>query len=146
MKLMLNLPLQVVLPRKTKADYVFRLNLNEFRNAHYQTLDQAKKRYSDIVLFALVQTGKYGKYGFPPEGPFHFQYTYFPGSARDCDLGNVLPIVQKFTEDPLQKFGVIANDNYKVIREVSYNFGGIDRKAPRVELAIETIEGCPCQP
>ena len=55
--LRLLLPLAVTLPRKRKADCKFILNLNNYRNSHFQILNQAKQLYSGVVLASLVDAG-----------------------------------------------------------------------------------------
>lgn len=126
----IDLPLSIVIPRKTKADKVFHLNLNIYRNSHYMTLNQAKTLWKDVVIRAVE--------GISPlnDPPYIFWYTVYPPSGRAFDLGNVLPIVQKFTDDELIELGLISNDNYKVIRHNFHSFGEIDKENGRVELEI----------
>jgi len=129
---MLALPLSVIIPRKTKEDKVFMLNLNVYRNAHYQVMSDAKNLWKSIVEQILS-----GAHVDLPEPPWIFHYTIFPGDGRGFDVGNVAPAIQKFTDDALQELGVIKNDNYKFIRENRHKFGAIDRENPRCELRIE---------
>jgi len=124
------LPLSVTLPRKTKADKVFTLNLNIYRNCHHFVLNQAKIAWKDIVKQSMPQNM------IVDCSPFKFVYTVFPNSGRKFDLANVLSIVQKFTDDALIEFGVIPDDNYKVIPIIVYKFGKVDKENPRVELEI----------
>jgi hypothetical protein len=49
----------------------------------------------------------------------------------------VLPIIQKFTDDALIELGVIPDDNFKVVRQINYNFGQVDKGNARAELLIE---------
>jgi len=126
------LPFSVTLPRKTKEDKVFTLNLNIYRNAHHMILNQAKIAWKDIV-YSSVQ----GNMTTGP--PYVFTYTVFPATNRKFDLANVLPIIQKFTDDALIEMGVISDDSYKVIPSIKYYFGGVDRDNPRVELDIRTV-------
>jgi len=135
--LTLILPLSVTLPRKTKADKVFILNLNVYRNTHHMTLNHAKVAWKDIVLDALI-----GKCVSPlPIAPYLFTYTVYPATKRAFDLGNVLPIIQKFTDDALIEIGVIKDDNFNHVREICYKFGGQDKENPRAELHITSQEG-----
>jgi hypothetical protein len=53
------------------------------------------------------------------------------------DLGNVLSVVQKFTEDALVELGLLTDDSYDIISKVEYGFGRVDRENPRVELTID---------
>jgi len=126
------LPLSVVLPRKTKADKVFILNLNIYRNAHYMTLNNAKVAWVEIVKAVLVLTDQ-----TMPDPPYRFTYTVFPANNRKFDLGNVCSIIDKFTADALQEMGVIQDDSFKYIPEIVFRFCGDDKTNPRVELEIE---------
>lgn len=134
------LPLTVTIPRKTKDDKVFALNLNVYRNAHHMTLNQAKVAYKSEVMKSMTTAG--GRF-FPLKlgpGPFRFVYTIFPSSNRGFDLGNVCSIIQKFTDDALIELGAITDDNFKVVREVDYRFGIVDKVRPRAELSILLVK------
>jgi len=130
----LTLPLEVMIPRKTREDKRFPLNLNIYRNAHHFTLNAAKIEMVEHVKLALPEA-----YHLTP--PFRFIYTIFPATGRAFDLGNVGSVVQKFADDALIQLGVIKGDNMKIVREVVYRYGGVDKENPRAELHIENIEG-----
>ncbi len=137
------LPLSVPMPTKKQPDRVWVLNLNLYRNAHFQLLNKAKILWEDIV-YRGCQTLKWNDC-FPSTidpGPYRFTYTVFPGSNRKFDLANVLSIVQKFTDDALINLKVIPDDSYKVIPEITYRFGGVDKANPRVELVITSLADC----
>jgi hypothetical protein len=127
------LPFSVILPRKTKADKVFALNLNIYRNTHHMVLNQAKIAWKDVVARAVERNIVTGP-------PYAFTYTAYPATNRKFDLGNVLSIIQKFTDDALIEMGIIPDDSYKVIPAVSYRFGNVDKENPRVELEISTVD------
>lgn len=135
--MIINLPLSVTIPRKTKDDKKFTLNLNIYRNSHHFTLNTAKVLWKDIVNGVLPDK----TISEPLKPPFHFVYTIYPSSGRAFDVSNVCSIIDKFTADALQGFGVIPNDNYKIIPIVTYKFGSIDKERPRAELEIREIEG-----
>jgi Holliday junction resolvase RusA-like endonuclease len=127
------LPLSVTIPRKTKADKVFTLNLNIYRNCHHFVLNQAKIAWKAIVEQSMP------KNMIVECSPFKFTYTVFPASGRKFDLANVLSIVQKFTDDALVEYGVIPDDSYKIIPIIVYKFGAVDKENPRVELDIQSL-------
>lgn len=129
------LPLSITIPRKTKDDKKFTLNLNIYRNTHHFTLNTAKALWKDVVGFALSNQNR------PLTPPFHFTYTIYQDSGRAFDVSNVGSIIDKFTADALQEFGVIPNDNYKYIPIITYKWGGIDKENPRAELEIREIVG-----
>jgi hypothetical protein len=136
--MILNLPLHAVLPRKKQAR-IFILNLNVYRNTHYIVLNQAKALYKGMVQCALnewLNADTDNHYTVPNE-PYRFTYTVYPGNNRAFDISNICSIVDKFTCDALQELGIIQNDNHKIIPEVSYKIGKVDKDNPRVELEIE---------
>ena len=132
MKLLL--PIRVTLPRKRVADKKLSLNLNVYRNCPHFTLNDAKKVYVDIVRSAVA--GR--KLEIKP--PLSFSYVVYPHTRRRMDLGNVLSIVQKFTEDALVELGLLTDDSFEIIRHVEYGYGHVDRTNPRVELVINGYE------
>lgn len=125
------LPLSVVIPRKTKNDKVFILNLNTYRNTHHFTLNAAKIAWKEIVRQSIWKIRK-----IEPT-PLNFIYTVYPGSNRKFDIANVCSIIDKFTCDALIEYGIIQDDSYKVINRVVYNFGKVDKENPRCELDID---------
>jgi hypothetical protein len=126
----LTLPLSVTLPRKKGPDKVFILNLNHYRNTHHMVLNQAKVAWKEVVRYALTRN-------LWVAPPYRFHYTVYPGSNRAFDLANVLPVVQKFTDDALIELGVLPDDNHKVIKSIAYDIGETDKLNPRVELVIQ---------
>ena len=130
--IIIEVPLEVWIPRKTTEDKRVILNLNIYRNAHHMTLNAAKHEMAKHVQMAVA--------GMEPlTGRFQFTYTIFPSTGRAFDLGNVCSIVQKFTDDALIEAGLIKDDNYKVVGKVAYEFGKVDKEHPRAELTIERI-------
>jgi hypothetical protein len=128
------LPFSVAMPRKKGPNRIWILNLNSYRNTHYHTLNQSKVLWKDVVWNALESFNVNGPGAIVP--PFRFTYTAFPATNRKFDLGNVLSIVQKFTDDALIELGIIPDDSYKVIPAIDYRFGGVDKENPRIELEI----------
>jgi hypothetical protein len=131
------LPLSVTMPRKTKADRIWILNLNSYRNTHFQTLNKAKAIYSEWIKAFVPFYGDaecFSEHIIDP--PYRFVYTIFPATGRRFDLANVLPIIQKFTDDSLIELGIISDVSWKVIKAIDYRFGAIDKENPRAELEI----------
>lgn len=121
---------QVHLPIKVKlaAKNYFYLNLNQYRNAHYHTLNKAKILFAETVL-PLLQD-------IPPLIKCSLQYTYYAPSKREVDVSNVCSIVDKFFSDTFVEAGKLTDDNYKYLDEVTYLFGGVDPQNPRVTVTI----------
>jgi len=131
------LPLSVVLPRKKAPSKHWILNLNSYRNTHFHVLNQAKDFYREEVRNAILISRMQGHEIPPP--PYLFDYTIYPANKRTFDLGNVLPIIGKFTEDALIEFTLIIDDNYRIINAINYRFGGVDKISPRCELEISHV-------
>ena len=127
------LPLSIFIPCKTKEDREFKLNLNIYRNTHHFILNKAKELWKEVVQKALLENARLIN-GLQP--PYHFTYTIYQPSGRSFDVSNVGAIIDKFTADALQEFGLLENDNYKNIPMVTYKFVGIDKVNPRAELEI----------
>ena len=106
------------------------LNLNQYRNTYFRTLNTVKINYKEKMAEQILRSPKYNKIACI--------YTVYPANKRSFDLGNVCCIHQKFFEDALVELGKLPDDNYNHIPLVIYIFGGVDNKNPRVE--IEPIE------
>ena len=120
-------PLKVI---KTKTkDFI--LNLNNYRNAHYQVLNKTK------VEFCTLMDEKYSYEYEPAPGKVKTTYTVYNSSKRKFDLPNVCSIVQKYFEDWMTHKGIIPTDYITVITECEYKYGGIDKDNPRVDITVE---------
>lgn len=110
----------------------FSLNLNTYRNAHYQILNKAK------VLFQETVAKRIGNY--PAMKRVRLDYALFFGSKRAVDVANVCCIVDKFFCDTLVNCGKVPDDDWRIISNVAYAWGGIDTQNPRVEVTLSEIE------
>lgn len=98
-------------------------------------LNQAKIAWKDIVIYRIERSQiRCGE--LPHNPPYVFTYTVYPASNRKFDLSNVCSIIQKFTDDALIDYGIISDDSYKIIPQIHYRFGGVDKENPRCELEI----------
>lgn len=121
----IDLPLEVYYTKNKK----FILNLNNYRNAHYRILSNAKKIYADNLIDRI----SYPKY----KEPVVLTYTYYAKSKRRLDISNPCSIIDKFTCDALVKAGVLEDDSSKQIKQVVYKYGGVDKDNPRCELILQ---------
>ena len=120
-------PLSVQLSKKKK----FILNLNNYRNASFFLLNDAKKAYKKAVLSQLEKLPKFSK--------VRLTYVFYPSSRRRYDIANVCSIVDKFFSDALVETGHLEDDNYNYIPDVLYCIGELDKTNPRVLILIEEI-------
>ena len=123
-----NLPLEIQISKNKK----FILNLNNYRNTHYQSLNKSKVNYSEEVKSILGDIQE-------TFNQVRLIYTYFPKDKRKRDISNICSIVDKYFCDALVDLGLIPDDNFDHVKEVTYRFGEIDKNNPRVEVVIEPI-------
>lgn len=71
--------------------------------------------------------------------PIDYQVTvrclYYMPTAHLCDQNNLI----EATDDILVRAGIIADDNYSIVRDHDGSRVKIDRNAPRVEIRIEKV-------
>lgn len=131
--MIIKLPLSVTLPRR-KGVKIWLCNLNTYRNTHYILLNQVKQAWKGIVANSIPEF-----INREIQPPLRFVYTVHKGDGRAYDVANICSIVDKFTCDSLEELEIIKNDNHKIITEVIYRAGVIDKANPHVELEIQTI-------
>lgn len=90
------------------------INLNQYRNMHYQTSNKLKHMVSDYLM----------QYSFNPPPTFKIQFTLYFKDKRRRDLSNFESIANKFILDALVQQGVIKDDDYTIYRGYSVEFGG----------------------
>ena len=106
------------------------LNLNTYRNLHYQTNNQVKRAYSALIGKQIPKVSY---------DNIKITYTLYIGTLGEVDISNVCSIVDKFFCDAMVTRGVIVDDNYKFLKEVVYKFGDLDRENPRVMIDVEEV-------
>ena len=130
--MLITLPITITLSRK-KGDKQVPLNLNWYRNAHHITKNNIKQLFKERVYLDNPLLKKLVVSAYP----IALRYDLYWSSNRQVDVANVLSIVDKFFCDALEEEGVLKDDSFKYISQVIYNFKGIDKENPRVEVVIE---------
>lgn len=128
MEYTLTAPLFVVLPRKKKADYKFMLNLNVYRNTHYQILNQAKIKFKEIMTQQIMT--------LPEQITVKAHYELYLPNKRLCDISNYTTVINKFFQDALVELKKLPDDNYKYWLGMTDSFGGVDKENPRCEITL----------
>jgi len=98
----------------------FSLNLNQYRNAHYQTLSKAKRVFHQEVFNELRFVKKI-------QHPVGIHYSVIAGSKRKFDISNICTVVDKFFCDAMVKENLIDDDDYRYIAELLYSYGGYEK-------------------
>ena len=121
-------PLRV--PQSRVKDFI--LNLNNYRNTHFRSLNTTKINYKLAVESQIKE--------LPTFTRIRVHYTIYPASRRRTDLGNVVSVHKKYFEDALVEFGKIPDDDYMHIIFNSESFGEVDKDNPRVEIQITEVQ------
>ena len=129
MKYLFISPTKIILPRKTKDDLIIYLNLNVYRNLHFQVNNLVKSKYN-ILMFEQLHGVKF-------KGMIKMKFRYVKGSHRISDKSNVLCIVEKFWCDAMIVYECIEDDNDDVILSQEYLPTRYDKHNSRVEIEIE---------
>lgn len=135
--LLIEAPIYVMIPRKTKADRKVALNLNTTRNLHYHVHNQVKQMYKEIIKEILDTTDQsHVKFTKPVRVVFQLH----KASRRRSDKHNVLAVVEKMLMDALTDLGVLVDDNDDWIKEELFLETKVDKDDPRVTVYITEIE------
>ncbi len=129
MKHTFTFPLKV--PKSSKKNFI--LNMNNYRNTHYQSLNKAKINFKAMIADQLKDAPRF-------KGKVRVEYVLYPATRRLCDLDNVMAVHKKFGQDALVEFGVIEEDTYNILIENKESFGNIDKENPRVEATVIKVE------
>lgn len=109
----------------------FPLNLNHYRNACYQELNNAKIKFKNSISPLLGS--------IPNMESCSLHYEVFPSTKRECDISNICSVADKFFSDTLVSSEKIPDDNFKVIPNISFSYGQVDPLNPRIEVTITQI-------
>jgi Holliday junction resolvase RusA-like endonuclease len=127
----LSVPIKLEVGVAKKKTYY--LNLNGYRNWQFQLNNQLKKTFKIEVAERVRELT-------PVTGTCRITYTIYYPTRRLFDIDNIGSVVTKFTHDALVEFGILEDDNYKIVEEIVYRFGGIDKDDPRCDVVIEEIQ------
>ena len=122
-----NIPLSV----KVSKNKQVAVNLNVYRNLHYQANNKAKHNMADIIKTLAGD----GKLTFP----IKLTYTIYRKDNRGVDLMNIGSVLDKYVSDALIEVGLIPDDNIRYIKCVEFIDGGIDKQNPHARLEILPI-------
>ena len=127
------LPLKVMLPRKTKKDRAFYVNMNTFTGVQSFTYNEAKKNYRDHMEEQLTSVE-------PPCKPIRIAYEYYSRANNEPDLSNFVSAGIKFFEDAMVHHEFIVDDNINYIPAYSARYMGKDGKNPRIVAKVYVVD------
>ncbi len=108
------------------------LNLNNYRNAHYQILNKAKVNFKNAVSEDIHRLPEF-------ESIDLIEYKLYRNTKRRCDVGNICSIVDKFFCDALVEAGKLPDDNFFYLRNITYSWGGLTDSDSYVEITLKGI-------
>lgn len=132
-----NLPLSVEyrFHKKLNKWIKFILNLNNYIHLNVFTLNTTKIKYKELINPILDNIEPIINYS-----ELEFIYLYYSKSKRLFDISNPCSILDKYICDAIVEKGIIPEDNISIIKKVSYEYAGVDKLNPRVDLIIKKYE------
>ena len=124
-------PYSLTLPRKNSKDKKLSINLNTYRNLHFQVNNQCKKLYKELMQSQLE--------GLIINTPVEVTYQVFKPSRRSLDKMNVVSIASKYFLDAVTEYGCWDDDNDDNVKTEVILPTEHDKDNPRIEITIKTI-------
>lgn len=109
----------------------FMLNMNDYRNAHYQVLNKAKVEYKRLLRDEILQ--------LPKMNVININYDVTLGDNRRHDGMNIVSVTSKFFLDALVEYGVLEDDNTKHVIHEEWNSRGVEKNNGKVEIYIKPL-------
>lgn len=127
-----SVPIKLVVgTRKPRTYYI---NLNGYRNWAFQLNNQLKKQFKFEASEAIKNL-----LPVPEDKKVRVTYEIYYPTRRVFDIDNIGSVVTKFTHDALVEKGILEDDNFKIVREINYKYGGVDKENPRCDVTLEII-------
>lgn len=125
-------PLFVDIPKKTKKDERYWLNLNKYRNTQHFKLNTVKAIFHEQMKAQMMPLRRF-------TGPVRIHYDIYFHSNGRADTGNYSSVVSKFFEDALVEHGLLKDDSSKDILFTSYAPKGVVPKTGKVIVCVEEV-------
>lgn len=114
---------------RVSKNKTFKLNLNIYRNAHYNLLNNAKIKYKNLMENQIRKLPVF-------DYPIKLKIVFYPRTKLKFDVGNFGSIIEKFFLDALVEFQKLKDDTYEYCPKVIYEFGSVDKTNPRIEIIM----------
>ena len=118
--------------RQTKPTKKIWLTMNNYRNWHYQTANNAKIKFKESVALQIKSLPNLTQ----SWGQIELKYIMFEPDRRSRDLMNYVSVIDKFFQDALVEMGKLEDDNLSFVPSISSTVGSIDKTNPRMEVVI----------
>ena len=124
-------PLYITIERKTKADKKVFVNMNTYRNLHFQINNNVKVKYKELLREQLE--------GVKIKTPVEITYKVYKARNNMLDKMNVVSITSKYLLDAITQLGCWTDDNDDFVKTETIMPTELDRENPRVEVFIKSI-------
>ena len=124
-------PLYITIERKTKADKKVFVNMNTYRNLHFQINNKVKVKYKELLREQLE--------GVKIKTPVEITYKVYKARDNMLDKMNVVSITSKYLLDAITQLGCWTDDNDDFVKTETIMPTELDRENPRVEVFIKSI-------
>ncbi len=124
-------PLYITIERKTKADKKIFVNLNTYRNLHFQINNNVKVKYKELLREQLE--------GIKIKTPVEITYKVYKARNNMLDKMNVVSVTSKYLLDAITQLGCWTDDNDDFVKTETIMPTELDRENPRVEVFIKSI-------
>jgi len=118
------------LEKNLKGDRWY-LNQNNYRNTHYQSLNNLKKKYKKLIEPQVIE--------LPWLNRVSITLRIYARDKRLFDIDNIAAVHCKFFLDSLVEAKKLEDDNYLFVPETHTYFDSIDSGNPRVDIIIKEI-------
>ena len=120
-----------MLERKTKPDKKIFVNMNTYRNLHFQINNKVKLKYKESVIEQLK--------GVTIKTPVEITYKVYKARNNKLDKMNVVSVTSKYLLDAITELGCWTDDNDDFVKTETIMPTEVDREKPRVEVFIKSI-------
>jgi len=122
------LPIYYTIVKKTKANKTFLVNMNWYRNAHFQVLNKVKIYYHQLIK---------EQYDGNTFNKVSVHYKIY-AKRRGTDGGNIRSIIEKFALDGLVEVGALPDDSIDYVSEDRSEYF-YDKDNPRAEVYLTDL-------
>lgn len=122
------MPTHIELGKIKKRKYA--LNLNTYRNLHFQVNNNLKKEYKDLIKSMIwnITTIK---------SPAMLEIVYYNGTNRKSDLENNCIVHVKYLLDALVELWILATDDFDTIKDIHFMYWWYSKNNWHVEITVK---------
>ncbi|MGM9885390.1 hypothetical protein [Streptococcus hyointestinalis] len=129
---------EFVLPRNTKQK-ALNMVINSNDRFHPQIKAKMTKRIRNFAYWHTLSTKDKERSVFSPSHPCEVTVTVYSPTRSRLDPPNLYPTVKAII-DGMTDAGIWIDDNHKVIKKMSFAYGGLSNKKGHYKLVLEVEE------